>query len=100
MIYLNALLGLSFVLGMIMLLGLVMKKAGLQFDNYQKLKQQNGNLKMIETLRIDTKRRLLLFACNNKNFLVLTGDKDILLSDDLELLPPELAQIQNLKEKA
>ena len=100
MIYLNALLGLSFVLGMIMLLGLVMKKAVLQFDNYQKLKQQNGNLKMIETLRIDTKRRLLLFTCNNKNFLVLTGDKDILLSDDLELLPPELAQIQNLKEKA
>ncbi|MGD9637708.1 MAG: flagellar biosynthetic protein FliO [Alphaproteobacteria bacterium] len=98
--YLNAFLALVFVLGLIMLLGFVLKKFNLPLDSVKNLKSAKKHLKIIETMRIDNKRKILLLKCQDKNFLILAGEKDLLLSDNINI-PEELFEPnQSQNEKA
>jgi flagellar biogenesis protein FliO len=45
---------------------------------------QNGRLKVMETLQLDVRRRLMLVRCDNAEYLLLLGaDKDIVVASPL-----------------
>lgn len=65
------------------------------------LKPRNQKIKILDTSYIDSKRKILLFSCENKKYLVLSNsDSDILI--DSYAFNPKEETIQNrkLKEKS
>ena len=80
--YLHSLLALIFIIGMIFMLGWAGRKFELTGIKRQALDDKHS-IKIIDRLRIDQKRSILWFCAGDKSFLVLTGDKDTLLSTDL-----------------
>ncbi len=76
--YARAVLALAFVVGLIVLLAVLLKKTGLD-------KRLIGNrpavprLDVMETLYLDPRRRLVLLKCDNKEHLLLLGASGDLL---------------------
>ena len=97
--YLNAILGLMFVIGLIMILGFVLNKYAPKLDSIKNAKNQSKNLKIIESIRIDSKRKIILFSCHQKNFLLMTGDKDFIISENITIDSSISQNNQNQDEK-
>ena len=81
-----ALAALAVVLGLIWLSGRVAQCFGLQSLGLHSLGRSHGvprtgtRLRIIETLRVDPKRQLLLLRCDERELLILTGgDPDLLV---------------------
>ena len=70
--YLKVIFALAFVLGLIVLSGVFLKKTGLD----KKLignKINNNRLAVVESLYLDPKNRLVIVKCDEKEMILLVG---------------------------
>ena len=67
------LLALAFVVGLMGGLALLMKKLGLSENTLVKPKDGKKRLKIIETLPLDSRRRIALIERDNEQHLILLG---------------------------
>lgn len=79
----------ALVLVVCLMVGLAwfMQKSGLADGNNFLNKYKPKNLKIIEQLPLDPKRRILLIQAGKKNYLILTGGQNDLLLDGNVTLP-------------
>ena len=76
--FLSAVMGLVFVLGLILLLSWLLKRFGspvLSGCSDSKKKQ----ITLLEARPIDPKNRLVLFRCRDKEYLMTTGESNMLI---------------------
>lgn len=76
--FLAALLGLCFVLGLIMLCSYLAKKFIMPKINLAK-DGKKADLELLEIKQVDIKNKLVLCRCKQKEYLLLCGEKAILL---------------------
>lgn len=80
-LYINSLLALMFIVGIIMLMGWVARRYGLDSGALANLKQRR--LSIVESLPVAGKRRLMVLKRDDKEYLVLVGgEHDLLLDSD------------------
>jgi flagellar protein FliO/FliZ len=90
--YLNSFLALIFVLGIILFLAWLVKK----FDIYN---NQNNNdsknrISILQSIRIDPKRRIMLIKRDGIEHLIMVGGQtDIVIEKNIT--PPEIENIKN-----
>jgi flagellar protein FliO/FliZ len=76
--YLKFFFALLFVLGLIGGFALIARKLGL--GNFNSIRRNIGNrLSVVESLQLDSKRKLLLIRCDEKDHLLLLGGATELL---------------------
>ena len=68
----SAVAALAFVVGAIILVGRAARSA----ESFRRAGRSSGHLTVVESLSLDTRRRLLLVCCDGRNVLLLTGQND------------------------
>ncbi len=83
--FLSAVMGLIFVLGLILLLSWLLKRFGSPILS-GRLEQKKQRISLLEARQIDPKNRLVLFRCGNKEYLLATGETNMLI-DSFPVIP-------------
>ncbi len=97
--YMQTLLALVFVLGLIFLMAWVAKKFGINASPNMSIKNKMARLKVVDFLRIDARRSVVLIKRDNKEHLVLLGvNGDILLESGIDAPNFEGLINENVKE--
>ena len=72
--FLSALLGLIFVLGIIFLISYLFKRFGANFISGLPHTNKKAEINILDIRVVDPKNRLVLFRCQDKDYLILTGE--------------------------
>ena len=83
--FLSAVMGLIFVLGLILLLSWLLKRFGSPVLS-GRLEQKKTQITLLEARQIDPKNRLVLLRCRGKEYLLATGESNMLI-DSFPVLP-------------
>ncbi|MCK5295425.1 MAG: FliO/MopB family protein [Alphaproteobacteria bacterium] len=84
--YINTVLALCFVLGMILLLAWAARK----FNPNNIIRTKKQRISVVETAFIDSNRKLVLIRRDNKEHLIVTGGtQDLLVEKDIPAPEPE-----------
>lgn len=79
--------GLMAVLGLIGICAVVARKAGVIAASGGLIRQRR--LKLVETLSLDSRRRVAIVRCDDRDHLILLGaNNDTVISGDIEALAP------------
>jgi len=81
--FLSALLGLTFVLGVIFLLTYLFKRFGTRWITGISSSVKKSEINILDLRVIDPKNRLVLFRLRNKDYLVLTGETNCVVDSFL-----------------
>ena len=83
--FLSAVMGLVFVLGLILLLSWLLKRFGSPILS-GRLEQKKQRISLLEARQIDPKNRLILFRCGGREYLLATGETNMLI-DSFPVIP-------------
>lgn len=79
----TAIFALVFVLGLIWLVQIILRRYGPERWLTQKYKQDGKRLSILEVQPLDAKRKLVIVQCDQKEYLLLLGDGHEVVVDNL-----------------
>jgi flagellar protein FliO/FliZ len=90
---------LLFVLALMGGLALLLKKMGIAGPAL--VTPSKRRLKVVENLAIDSRRRVILIKCDDKEHLLLLGqNNDVVIEQNITLSPEDIARLKKDQERA